>query len=183
MKSILIVYKTKTGFTKKYVEWISETISCQTISLEQIDHVDTNTYDLIIYGAGIHAGRIQGLKEFKKKVWDVVDGNVVIFATGGAPYDEAIITKIKTNNFSEHERKDMELFYFQSGLNYEKMGLLEKMIMNIYRKVLEFKNNKSDVEDGTSKAIARSYDHSSREYIKPLIDYVNQLTDNKWGKV
>ncbi|MCZ0702929.1 menaquinone-dependent protoporphyrinogen IX oxidase [Natronobacillus azotifigens] len=183
MKSILIVYKTKTGFTKKYVEWISETISCQTIPLEQIDHVDTNTYDLIIYGAGIHAGRIQGLKEFKKKAWDVVDGKVAIFATGGAPYDEAIITKIKTNNFSEHERKDMELFYFQSGLNYEKMGLFEKMIMNIYRKVLEFKNNKSDVEDGTSKAIARSYDHSSREYIKPMIDYVNQLADNEWNKV
>jgi len=182
MQSILLIYRTKTGFTKKYVDWITEAIACQTISFDQIDTVDMNNYNIIIYGAGMHAGRIQGLKEFKKKVLDLDDKKIVVFATGGAPYDEAIISNIKTNNFSENELNDINLFYFKSGINYEKMGLFDKTIMKTYSKVLEFKNNKSDIEDGTSKAISKSYDHSSREYIKPMIDYLTQLLNKSSAK-
>ncbi len=36
MKPILLVYKTKTGFTKKYVDWIAEEISCQTVLLDHL---------------------------------------------------------------------------------------------------------------------------------------------------
>jgi len=175
MESILIVYKTKTGFTKKYVDWITETIDCQTAPFDQVNNVDINNYDIIIYGAGMHAGRIQGLKEFKKKVLNLVSKKIVVFATGGAPYKDEIISKIKTDNFSADELNNINFFYFQSGMNYEKIGLFDKTIMKTYSKVLEFKNKKSDIEDGTSKAIAESYDHSSSEYIKPMIDYLNRF--------
>ncbi len=175
MISILLVYRTTTGFTKKYVDWISKAIDCQTVPFDQINNVDFNNYDIIIYGAGMHAGLIQGLKEFKKKVGNLVSKKIVIFATGGAPYSEAIISKIKKDNFLENELNIINFFYFQSGINYEKMGLFDKTIMKTYNKVLEFKNNKSDIEDGTSKAISKSYDHSSSEYIKPMIDYLHQL--------
>ena len=175
MESILLVYKTMTGFTKKYVDWITETIACQTVPFDQFNNVDINNYDIIIYGAGMHAGRIQGLKELKKKVLNLVGKKIIVFATGGAPYSEEIISKIKIDNFSADELDNINFFYFQSGINYEKMGFFNKTIMNTYSKVLEFKNNKSDIEDGTSKAISKSYDHSSSEYIKPLIDYLNQF--------
>jgi len=175
MASILLVYKTTTGFTKKYADWISKTIDCQTVPFDQVNNVDINNYDIIIYGAGMHAGRIQGLKDFKKKVGNLVSKKIVVFATGGAPYSEEIISKIKTDNFLANELNTINFFYFQSGVNYENMGLIDKTIMKTYNKVLEFKNNKSDIEDGTSKAISKSYDHSSSEYIKPMIDYLNQL--------
>ncbi len=175
MDSILIVYKTNTGFTKKYVDWITETIACQTVPFDQVNNVDINNYDIIIYGAGMHAGHIQGLKEFKKEVLNLVNKKIVVFATGGAPYYEEIIPKIKTDNFSADELNTIKFFYFQSGINYEKMGLFNKTIMKTYSKALAFKNKKSDIEDGTSKAIAQSYDHSSSDYIKPMIDYLNQL--------
>jgi len=175
MESILLVYKSKTGFTKKYVDWITKTITCQTIPFDQINNVDMNDYEVIIYGAGIKAGHIQGLKEFKKKALDLVSKRIVVFATGGAPSDEEIVSKIKMNNFSADEINSIKFFYFQSGLNYEKMGLSGKAMMSIYKKILELKNNKSAVEDGTSKAISNSYDHSSSEYITPMIEYVNQL--------
>lgn len=174
MESILLVYKTKTGFTKKYVDWITDTIECQTVPFDQINNVVLNNYATIIYGAGMHAGRIQGLKEFKKKVLNLVNKKIIVFATGGAPYSEEIISKIKIDNFTTDELNNINFFYFQSGINYEKMGILNKTIMNTYSKILEFKSNKSDIEDGTSKAISKSYDHSSSEYIKPMIDYLNR---------
>ena len=177
MESILIVYKSKTGFTKKYVDWITEKIACKTVPLDQVNNVDINNYDIIIYGAGMHAGRIQGLREIKNKVLNLVSKKIVVFATGGAPYSEEVISKIKIDNFSADELRNINLFDFQSGINYEKMGVFDKTMMKTYSKVLELKRKKSDVEDGTSKAILKSYDHSSSEYIKPMIDYLNQFLE------
>lgn len=175
MEPILIVYKSETGFTQKYVEWLTETITCcKAVALDQISTIRVDHYGIIVYGAGIHAGRIQGLKEFKRKAFDL-SKKIVVFATGGAPGDEAIISEIRANNFSAEELESIEFFYFQSGLNYEKMGLRDKAMMKLYSKMLELKSNKSDIEDGTSKAMSTSYDHSSRDQMKTMISYLHQL--------
>lgn len=178
MSPVLIVYKSTTGFTKKYVDWISKEIDCKIIPIDQFDQVNIDNYEVIVYGAGMHAGRIQGLKDFKKKTMNFEKKDIVVFATGGAPYREEIISKIKIDNFSEDEINQIGFYYFQSGINYERMGLIDKSIMKTYNKVLEFKSNKSDLESGTSKAISKSYDYSSSEYIKPMIEYLNHLTNN-----
>lgn len=177
MKSILLIYRTDTGFTKKYVDWINEKLPCETVLLDEIDHLDLVSYDVIIYGAGIHAGHIKGLKDFKKKI-EVIDQKkpVIVFATGGAPCTDAIFSTIKANNFSSNEHSNIEFFYFQSGINYERMGFFDKTIMKSYNKVLSLKNNKSDVEEGTSKAISASYDSCNSESIIPMVEYVRKIT-------
>lgn len=175
MESILIVYKSKTGFTKKYVDWITESIECQAVPIEQISQVDINDYDMIIYGAGIRAGQIQGLKEFREIAENLIDNKKkIVFATGGAPYREEIVARIRKDNFSDNELNDVEFFYFQSGINYEKMGLFDKSILKMYSGILKLKKNKSEMEDGTSQTISESYDYSSSDHIKPLIDSLNQ---------
>ena len=175
MESTIIIYKSKTGFTKRYAEWITEQIDCQAIPFDQIENIDLSKYNIIIYGAGLHAGQIQGLSKFKKKVMNLESKNIIVFATGASPYIEEIFTKIKTDNFTSDELKSIEFFYFQSGLNYEKMGIIDKTIMKTYSKVLEIKSHKSDIETGTSQAISSSYDSSSQESIKPFIEYLKQL--------
>lgn len=176
MKSILMIYRTDTGFTRKYAGWIAEKLSCETALWDDINHLDLTLYDVIIYGAGIHAGHIKGLKDFKKNI-EALDKKkpIIVFATGGAPYTEAIFSKIKANNFSPNEQNNIAFFYFESGINYEKMSLLDKAIMKSYNKVLSLKNNKSEEEKGTSQAISSSYDNCNIENIVPLVDYVNKL--------
>ena len=60
----------------------------------------------------------------------------------------------------------------QGGLNYEKMGILGRMIMKILAKILSRKKDKSSDEAGFEQAIGSSYDISSREYIAPLIQFI-----------
>ena len=175
MDSMLIVYKSGTGFTKRYADWIAETVACQKIPFAKISDVDINDYDVIVYGAGIYAGRIKGLKKFKKKVSDLHGGEIVVFASGAAPYTDEIVSKIKEENFTDEELNHIEFFYFQSGLNYERMGLTDKILMKSYGTILKLKMNKSDTETGTIEALAKSYDYSSREQIKPVVDYLQQL--------
>ncbi len=175
MESILVVYRSETGFTKKYVDWIADKIECNTVLFDQINDIDLNNYSIIIYGAGMHAGRIKGLKKFKNKVFGLDDKKVIVFATGAAPYTKKIISKLKADNFSESELNNIKFFYFQSGISYEKMGLINRTVMKTYNQVLKLKNNKSEIEAGTSKAIGKSYDHSNECYINPLVDFLNQI--------
>jgi menaquinone-dependent protoporphyrinogen IX oxidase len=173
MKSILIIYKSKTGFTQKYVDWIVEEVPCNAVTLEKVKANEINNHDIIIYGAGMHAGHIDGLNKFRKLVGPY-HKKVIVFATGAAPYTEEIVSKAKEINLINNDA-DVEFYYFQSGINYERMGTVDKTIMKIYSKILELKSGKTELEEGTRAAILTSYDHSDKEFIRPLTTSLKEL--------
>lgn len=177
MKSILVVYSSKTGFTKKYVDWIEDSIECRVASLDRLGNIDINKYDIIVYGGGVQAGLIGGLKEFKKKVKFLSDKSIIVFATGGAPHSDSVLLNIKERNFVESEWTEVDLFYFESGLNYKDMGTISKLMMKMYSGILRVKRDKSNIEEGVSKAISKSYDNSDKKNIVPMISYLKQLAN------
>lgn len=52
MKSALIIYKSKTGFTKKYVDWILEDVKCSVTTLDKAKKSDIDKYDIFCYRSG-----------------------------------------------------------------------------------------------------------------------------------
>jgi hypothetical protein len=59
-----------------------------------------------------------------------------------------------------------------AGLNYQKMGMGDKLIMKTLAKILKNTNNKNPVEAGCEQAIGQSYDIAAQEYISPLLKYL-----------
>ncbi|MDW7671910.1 MAG: flavodoxin domain-containing protein [Bacillota bacterium] len=175
MKPIQLVYRSKTGFTKKYAEWIGEELKCEIISIEMWQPDEITTDGQLVFGGGLYAGRIQGLKELRRKVPDLMGRRIVVFATGGAPFTSEGAAQIKKDNFTDQETERIPFFYFQSGLNYEKMGLPDKAAMKLYSKMLQLKSRRTTMEEGANQAILTSYDHSSRASISPLIDCIKLM--------
>lgn len=167
MKKPLLIYKSNTGFTKKYVDWILEEVHCTARQLDQITEEDIKAHDLVVYGGGIRAGQISGLKKALSRI-DPSVKQVIVFATGAAPYTDEIVNQITINNFSDINAT-VDFYYFESGLDYEKMSFLNRMMMNAYSKMLANKENKSDVEKGVNQALLSSYDHCKKENITPLV--------------
>ena len=62
----------------------------------------------------------------------------------------------------------------QSGLNYEQMGAVDRMMMKILSMFIAKKKNKSESEEGLEQAIKNSYDVSSKDFIVPLIEFVRE---------
>lgn len=171
-----IVYQSKTGFTRRYAKWIHEETSFDLFSFDELTKETLAPYELIIFGSRIHAGRVDGLKKFQTLLADREDVQLVLFATGGTPQEaEETIDAIWKVSLNE-ELMSVPHFYFQAGLNYEEMGLGDKLIMKTLAKFLQRKSSKSAVEEGTEKAIGHSYDITSREHISPLIQYVESLS-------
>lgn len=170
---IIVIYKSKTGFTKRYAEWIAEELKCDILDYKNFLKSSIAEYDFVIYGSRIHAGKIDGIKKIKALFSDNEIPKLIIFATGATSLAaEDAINTIWQSNFSNDELKIIPHFYMQGGLNYETMGVLDRMIMKTLAKFLSSKKDKSSDEEGFEQSIGSSYDISSREYIAPLIQFL-----------
>lgn len=130
-------------------------------------------YDFVIYRSRVHSERIDGIKKIKVLFSDNEMSKLIIFETRPTPLAaEDVINTIWESNFSNEELKIISHFYMQGGFNYEKMGILDRMIMKTLSKILSRKKDKSSDEAGFEQDIGSSYDISSREYIAPLIQFV-----------
>ncbi|ROR27149.1 flavodoxin-like protein [Mobilisporobacter senegalensis] len=171
MDNIIVIYKTYTGFTQRYAEWIAEELNCKALSVKDVSSNDLSNYRTIIYGGGIYAGQINGLKSFKNNIMKGKDNRLIIFATGAAPIEVLSPEDIMNANFPVQKDK-IPFFYLQSGLNYDKMGIGHKIMMAAFRGMLKIKKNKTPEEQGMLNGIKKSHDFSRKEYINSLVEYI-----------
>ena len=66
LKKILVLYKSKTGFSERYARWIAEDLQCDLANLAEFKKDSLLQYGLIIYGAGVYAGQINGILPGKR---------------------------------------------------------------------------------------------------------------------
>ena len=173
--SIIVIYKSSTGFTEKYGKWIAESLECDAISIKEISDRELAKYDTVIYGASIHAGQISGLKKMKSMMSQMPDKKLIVYATGAAPAAAGSSQDITKANFTEDELKKSPFYYFQGGLSYEKMNLPNRLLMKAFSSMMNKKKDKSEEEAGMAASLKESYDISDRKYIEPLITYINSL--------
>lgn len=172
-KKIIVVYKSRTGFTEKYAHWIADGLHCDIVSLEKFSNSKMACYDVVIFGGGIHAGRISGIKFIKNNISLLANKKIIVFATGAtAPISEEI-ERFRKDNVPDGT--GIAFFYFQSGMDYSNMKGTDRLLMRALKTALKMKKEKSDIEQGTLDAIQNSYDYSSQNQIEPLINYINEI--------
>ncbi len=170
-----IIYKSKTGFTKTYAEWIQQELSCDIFNFKGFSKAELEKYDTVIFGSRVHAGIVDDLKKFKEIAAEYPKIKLVVFATGATPNGDGLIEEMWKNNFTEDELNSIPHFYFQSGLNYDKMGVGDKMMMKMLKTMLSGKKDPTDADKEMAKMIGGSYDISSKDCIKPLVECVRGI--------
>ncbi len=171
----LVIYMSKTGFTQKYAEMIAQQIGGDLTVLDKTTGKKLSGYDTIIYGGGLYAGMINGLKKAKELYQNSTAKQFLVFATGGTANEAAdVIDEMWKNNFSAEELEAIPHFYMQGGICYEKMTFPDKTLLKMMSFMLNKKKEKSDYEEGFAQALMSSYDISSKEYVKPLVQYLNE---------
>ena len=130
---ILVTYQSKTGFTKKYAEWISAELKGELQDIKTLK--DVQNYDILIHGGWIMGGMIMGIDKIKK----LNPKKLIVFGVGYTKKDEVDIEKIKEVN----KLDDIPLFYYQGGMDPKKMGFVNRMIVKMVYKDI---TNKEDIE-------------------------------------
>lgn len=167
---ILVTYKSKTEFTKRYAEIITQEVNGMLMDFKEVTVEKMSEFDVVVYGGGLYAGMINGYKKAKEMFEKSSAKQFVLFATGGTPNEATKeIDEVWNHNLSAEELESIPHFYMQGGICYEKMSFPDKTIMKMMSKVLNKKKNKDSAEEGFAQAIKNSYDISSKEYAEPLI--------------
>lgn len=170
---IIITYKSKTGFAKKYAEMIAKETGCRALPLKEMTVEKMSEFDMVIFGGGIYAGNINGFKTAKNMFEKSTAKEFVVFSTGGMPNEAAkeTIKEIWTRNLGE-ELESIPHFYMQGGICYEKMSFPSKTLMKMFATMLEKKEDKTEEEKGFAQHIKQSYDIVDKKYAEPLIKLI-----------
>ena len=170
---ILVTYKSKTDFTKKYAEIIAKEVDGYIVDFKEVTAEKMSEFDVVVYGGGLYAGMVNGLKKTKEMFGKSSARKLIVFTTGGTPNEVTKeIDAVWKNNFTAEELVSIPHFYMQSGICYEKMSFGNKMLMKMMANILSKKKNMDKEEDGFAQAIKHSYDISSKEYADPLIKFL-----------
>ncbi|MDD5795677.1 MAG: flavodoxin domain-containing protein [Oscillospiraceae bacterium] len=175
MKAI-VIYNSKTGFTKKYAKWIAEALQCQSISIRE-KLPDLSEYDRIVFGSNVKAGKIAKLDYFRKNILPQ-NKQTVLFAVGVTPTDNPQAKALFKDNLTENELNTVKAFYLQGGISYEKLNFFEKRLMKMIGNSMLKKENATEQEKQMGKAMLTSFDNSSKESITPIIKSLREQEEN-----
>lgn len=172
---IIVVYKSSTGFTKKYAEMIAEEINCTLADYKTVNVKMLSEYNTVVFGSRAHAGLIDGYKKAKELFQKSEANKFVLFVTGATPNTaEDVIEEFWKQNLTADELSEIPHFYMQSGLCYEKMSFWDKLMMKAAALIIKNKKDKDSNDKAFEQAITNSYDISSKTYIEPLVSFLKE---------
>ncbi|MGA1822814.1 MAG: flavodoxin domain-containing protein [Thermoplasmatota archaeon] len=149
---------------------MAEELGTKAIPANDIKVKELMNYDTIIYGGGIYAERIHGIKFIKKNLKNFQGKRIVVFTNGLSKDEKVPIDKVKQKNFTPDELKEIDFFYMRGGFNMEKLPFKEKMMMTMVKKMMKEGDDLKDDERMLLDALNEPVDHISKENIKGLIE-------------
>lgn len=174
MKTV-VIYKSKTGFTKKYAEWISKELSAHIFDAAKVNIDMLDKYDTIIYGGSLYATGIIGINLITKNFNKLKDKKIIVFATGVSPSRDDVTTEVRTKNFTTEQQKSISFFYLRGGFNYSKLNIFDKFLMTLLKWKIKSKKQEdlSSDEIGMLSVYDKPVDYTDKKNIDKIITYVN----------
>ena len=175
MKTI-VVYKSKTGFTKKYAQWIAEQLSADIFNISEVNINTLIKYGTIIYGGSLYAVGILGIDLINKNIDKLKDKKILVFATGVSPLSDKAINDITSKNFTQEQLKFINFFYLRGGFNYNKLNFFDKFLMTLLKWKIKSKKKEELIPDETLmlSIFHESVDYTKKENINELISFIKK---------
>jgi menaquinone-dependent protoporphyrinogen IX oxidase len=154
-KKTVVIYRSKTGFTKNYAQWIAEELGCDLYKGEDIKVSELQNYDTIIYGAGLYASGISGIKLITDNFDLLKNKNLFVFSVGASPVREVTTAELRKANFKGEQFEKIHFYYLRGGFDYSRLSPFYRFLMTLRK--IQLKNSKSD--DPDVKGMLNSYEH------------------------
>ena len=170
----LVIYSSKAGFTKTYAEWIAVELAADLLDISQVKGPEIfESYDTVIFGGGMHIGKINDIKLIKKNLDKLAGKKVIVYGVGIAKATHRRYEEYEDKNFNSKQRSALKFFYFQGGLNIEKLPKRDKMMMKMMTKMMGKKDPETlnEEERDLLQACVTPVDYTDQKAIESLIAY------------
>ena len=171
-ENIVVVYRSKTGFTKNYATWLARRLNCTILKGEKISVKDITHYDTIIYGSGLYAIGISGIKLITKNFELLKDKRLIVFAVGASPARKEIVPELVNANFPEEQRNKIEFHYLRGGFDYNRLSPFYKVLMQLKKHQLKNVKNPDADTKGMLASYTRPLDFTNEKNLEPIINSI-----------
>lgn len=174
MKNI-VLYKSKYGNTLQYATWIAEELGWELRDFSDFKKEEIQHYRNIIFGTGVYMGKMNKIKQvlewFKEKP-------VIIFACAGNNNVEKDIQDIKRSNFSPEQLAFHHFFYLPGGVDFSKVKGIYKMMLNVFKSVMEKKKNKTKDEEAILEGFYNPTHYVDKKEIEAIVSFAKKKEAN-----
>lgn len=173
MKKGIIIFQSKYGATKKYVNWLMEMTDYDCIETPKVVIGKVEEYETVILCGGIYASGIAGLSFLKRNISRLKDKKIVILCVGASPYDETAFNEIKAHNLKD-DLKDIPLFYGRGAWDEDKMTFKDRTLCKMLQRFVA-KKDPSTYEPWMKAlmcGVGQKCDWTDRNYLIPLMEYL-----------
>lgn len=159
---MVIVYESKTGFTKRYAEMLAAKLKLNVFSVKEISKVGQQ--EEIIFLGWMKAGKIQGFDRLQSYNVKVVCGS----GTGrtAEPDDQTVIARNKIEN--------RPFFYLRGGcLPLKELKGMDKIMLSMFVKMLKKRKDKDEKIEEAIAIIENGFDGVKEENLDPVLQWLH----------
>lgn len=160
-----IIYKSKTGNTKKYAEILGKKLNVSVYDAKKANH-HLKAGDEVIYLGWLCAGSISGFEKARSKY------KVLAVCGIGMPRNDEVQN---ANLKKRHKLDSIPFFYLQGGFDMNKLKGLSKLSMKMMKNVIISSINKKEQITEDDKEMLSMFEHGAsfvkEENLDEIIKY------------
>lgn len=160
-KSMVIVYESKTGFTKRYADMLGAKTNFKVYSVKEFSKVGQN--EEILFLGWMKVGKIQGLNKLRNYSIKAVCGS----GTGrtAEPSTEEVISRNKIEG--------LPFFYLRGGcFPMKDLKGLDKIMMSMFVKMLKSSKDKDEKTEEAVVIIEKGFNGVKEENLEPVLKWL-----------
>lgn len=173
--NIAVVYASQYGVSEHYARLIAGRLGCDRYKAEDFPGKEA---DLLIYGAGVYASRVKGLKQFAQNNSRLFRKEWILFTTGlSSPDDSESMKRIRdgvADVLPPEYLSRMKHFHFPGAVDYSKLSFVHKLMLSALTKLLSKKpeTEKTEMEKKIALLKGKPINLIDEEAIEVLIAHV-----------
>ncbi len=160
---MVIVYESKTGFTKKYAEMLAAITGMRMFPTSKLSEIDRA--EEVLFLGWMKVGKVQGLKKAERYKLAAVCGS----GTGrtAEPDEETVLArnKLETTPF----------FYLRGGcLPLKNIRGMDRLALSMFVRMLRSRKDADDKTKESIDIIEKGFDGVKEENLLPLVNWLKQ---------
>ena len=160
---MIIVYASKTGFTKKYARMLSEKLGMDMVDVKELPRVPKESE--VLYLGWMKVGKVQGLR--KMKGYKVV----AVCGSGTGRSAEPSEEEVKRRNGLEN----IPFFYLRGGCRpLRDLQGMDRVRLSMFVKVMRKNVEKDERKKEAVEIIVHGFDGVKEENLTPVLEWFNE---------
>jgi len=158
---MVIVYESKTGFTKRNAEMLAAKTGLNVFRVQELSKVSPN--EEIIFLGWMKVGKIQGLAKVRKHKVVAVGGSGT--AAIAEPSPEEVIARNKL--------EDVKFFYLRGGcFPLRELKGIDKIMLSLFIKMLKSRKDQDEKTKESISIIENGFDGVKEGNLEPVLTWL-----------